>query len=167
MYLSTRLVDFVDLWGPVQLPYIDDAWDYVSEIIVSGGSIRKSLCDPSGKILPEEITCHWYSWTDPELSNNEEIGGPFSTMQLLLIGARSNLANSSSSVTFHVESSCRCENKYSDGCPKFELTTQAAYKKLDTVSAQISVTKVISFAIGNVWNVHPETTMKDVIIEEC
>lgn len=114
MYLSTHLIDFVDLWGPVQLPFVDEESDCVSEIVVSGGSIRKSRYDPPGEVLPEETTCHWYSWTDPELPDDQDvITEPFSTTQLLLIGAGSHLSNPSTFVAFHADRICRCKYKYS------------------------------------------------------
>ena len=111
LYLSTRLVDFVDLWGPVDLAYTDEEYDHVSEVIVSGGSIRRSRSFPPGTILPEETLCHWYSWTDPELPNDQDIEHSFPTTQLLLIGARTSLSTSSSSVSFRVKDSCSCEHK--------------------------------------------------------
>jgi len=160
-YLSTLLADFADLWGPVDLLFVDEGQDMVEEIGTQGGSIRKS-CLSSADVQSGEVLCHWQSWCDTGIDSSKEILA-FSPRQTLLIGAEDKKPS------FRVNESCVCPrtaSRYSSRGEKYTLNTKPTSYKLESRSASISFSKVVSLSLGQSWKVHPATTMKDVIIED-
>jgi hypothetical protein len=134
--LSTLIADFADLWGPARLIYSEEE-DEIVEISVRGGSIRQ-VPERDGKLLGDEVFCHWYSWK--ELTYNADAKfAPFRPGAKLLIG---------SDFEFRVNERCRESKEYSTQLDRFPLHTKEEEWKKEARSLSYSLSKIVGIGLS-------------------
>ena len=167
-YLSVFLADFADLWGPLDLQFVDDCETQVSVISTRGGIIGAvSVYDETSPQILEETLCHWYGWLSFKSEDLNRELGPISTTKRMLIGAGKGVPIPQT-LSLRVSKHCECgrKNQYSDDFPPFELQTMIPSWKVEQRTAQISAGSYVHILYGHTWKFNVGWTLKDVIVED-
>ena len=166
-YLSTSLADFDDLWGPLLFQYEDEDQDQIRSIFTRAGSLRKVLSTAATNTvvnsLRDEVLCHWNSWM--ELSNLPYTPFYIGDFRKLLIGVFA-VPNVHVRLTPFDRPKCCCKVKNVHAFEWFALNTEPFSYRPEARIAQLGLANWVSFNVSQSWKVHPETTVKDLILGE-
>jgi serine/threonine protein kinase len=158
-YLSITVLDFADIWGPSRVLYGNDKdLDMAMEISVRGGAIR-AVDQATSSVSPAqgETLCHWYSWDD-EKFDKESTLIPFDHSSRLLIGSPKS--------KFRVNPNCAVGRPYLHSLRNCFLGTAKEHWRTESRQQTFSVAKIVGLALGRSQKLHPNITLKDVILED-
>ena len=171
-YLSTSLAQFASLWGLLRVWNHAEYPNVLARIHTRGGYIQRTLELPpgrtSGDMRPDETLCHWHSRLDTktrELIRYDYLSEPI--RPLLLIGVP--YPKPEVHIKGKLEVTLGCTNisqNYWKSYEQYFLGTDRSHHFLDAMSVQFSISRIVGVAIGEVWKVHPATTLKDVILDD-